>query len=112
MKAKTIDVTERIVTNDENLYLSIKNREDSSIIEELLQKRYGYKDVEGYIWAERGSGYGHYIIHYQIYNFPISEILVPNFDMSEFIEDLENGNYERYTDNTFDGTIEKIKINN
>lgn len=112
----TIDVTERIVTNDEDLYLSIKEREDDSIIEELLQERYGWafedpKDIGGYIWAQTGSGYGRYIIHYNIYNFPVAEISVPDFNIEEFLEDLNDDNYEWYTDNTFDGVIEKIEIN-
>lgn len=115
-KTITINVTERIVTNDEDLYLSIKEREDESIIDDLLQERYGWafedpEDIIGYIWAQTGSGYGRYIIHYNIYNFPVAEISVPDFNIEEFLEDLNDDNYEWYTDNTFDGVIEKIEIN-
>jgi hypothetical protein len=114
---KTVCVTEKINTHDEELYLSLKNREDEDIIDELLQERYGYayddpEDVTGYIHARPGRGYGNYIVYYECYNFPIADVtdkVKNNWD--DFVESVEDDEYEFYTDSIFDGKIENISIN-
>ncbi|SHE86271.1 hypothetical protein [Dysgonomonas macrotermitis] len=113
---ETINVIEKEATTNEDLYLSIKNRESEDVIVDLLAGRYGWAfdsvdEIEGYVWAERASGYGHYIIHYQVYNFPVSKINVPDFSIEDFRADLADDDYEWYTDDTFDGVIEKIELN-
>lgn len=99
------------------MFLRIKNREDNDIIEDILEKRYGWaynnkNDIIGYISAKHGQGYNTYIIIYEVNNFPISDLddkITNNWE--DFCEDMENSKYEYYLQDYFDGKIENVTIN-
>ena len=114
----TINVKEKEITTDEELFLSIKNRETDDVVDEILQERYGWaygkhpENVNGYVWAKHASGYGHYIIYYEVYNFPIADVddrIKNNWD--DFVESVDDESYDFYLVDYFEGKIEDVKIN-